>query len=118
MSYRGVRVRFRALVDTGNHLTEPLSGLPVMIVCYDAIREALPCSFAPESALDMLPRGFRLVGFGGVGGAGEMGCFLPDELNVDAGRGKRPMGEIWIAVYPGKLPGGAVALAPPTFLHS
>lgn len=118
MSYRGVRVRFRALVDTGNHLTEPLSGLPVMIVCYDAIREALPRAFSPANALNPLPRGFRLVGFGGVGGAGELGCFLPDELNVDAGRGEMPMGEIWIAVYPGKLPGGAVALAPPTFLHS
>lgn len=118
MSYRGVWVRFRALVDTGNHLTEPLSGLPVMIVSYDAVWEALPAAFSPDDALHTLPRGFRLVGYGGVGGAGELGCFLPDELAADAGHGAVPMGDVWIAVYPGKLPGGAVALAPPTFLNS
>lgn len=118
MSYRGVRVRFRALVDTGNRLTEPLSGLPVMIVSQDEIEEILPDDFCPERALETLPRGFRLVGYGGVGGTGELGCFLPDELAADTGNGERPMDDIWIAVYPGKLPGGAAALAPPIFLHS
>jgi stage II sporulation protein GA (sporulation sigma-E factor processing peptidase) len=118
LHYRGMRMRFRALVDTGNHLTEPLSGLPVMLVSRDAIWKALPDSFSPGNALETLPRGFRLVSYGGVGGAGELGCFMPDELTVDTGRGERPMGDVWIAVYPGKLPGGAVALAPPTFLNS
>ncbi len=89
-----------------------------MIVAYDVIREALPSAFSPENTLETLPSGFRLVGYGGVGGTGELGCFLPDELKADVGRGDKPMGDVWIAVYPSKLPGGAVALAPPTFLNA
>lgn len=118
MRHRGLLISFTALVDTGNRLTEPLSGLPVMIVSEGAISGALPPAFAPEDPLATLPRGFRLVAYGGVGGGGELGCFMPDELTADTGRGPRPMGHIWIAVYPGKLPGGAAALAPPTFLNS
>lgn len=118
LRYRGKSTRFRAIVDTGNHLTEPVSGLPVMIVSCDTIWEILPDAFSPRDAVQTLPPSFRLVGYGGVGGTGELGCFMPDELKADTGRGDKPMGDIWIAVYPGALPGNAVALAPPSFLNS
>lgn len=118
LHFRGARTCFRALVDTGNRLTEPLSGLPVMLVAHASIAALLPAEFDPAEPLTTLPRGFRMVGYGGVGGAGQLGCFMPDALHADTGRGFRRMGEIWIAVYPGRLPGSAKALAPPTFLSN
>ncbi len=35
-------VILRAFVDTGNNLREPVTGKPLIIVCYDAVREMLP----------------------------------------------------------------------------
>ena len=52
----------------------------------------------------------REVAFGGVGGSGVMGCFCPEALKFD---GAEAGEAFWVAVYPGPLPGGAGALAPP-----
>ncbi|MDO4739236.1 MAG: sigma-E processing peptidase SpoIIGA, partial [Eubacteriales bacterium] len=74
--------RFRALVDTGNRLHEPISGLPVMIVEEKALRGALPEDFDARRAADRLPPGWRLVSYGVLGSAGRMACFRPGRLMV------------------------------------
>lgn len=38
----GKQVELQGLVDTGNYLTEPISGLPVMVVEYKALKGLLP----------------------------------------------------------------------------
>lgn len=107
------RAAVDGLIDTGNRLTEPISGLPVMIVCAEKIEKLLPDGFDPHAPYSTLPDGFRLVGYGGVGGAGEMGCFMPDEIRIFAcGRLFRRKDALWVAVYPGKLPGGTAVLIP------
>lgn len=104
--------RFRALVDTGNRLHEPISGLPVMIVEERALRRCLPEGFDAREAAKRAPQGWRLVAYGVLGGAGRMACFRPERLLVcDTGRWLLAP-DIWVAVYPGRIPGQVAALAP------
>ena len=104
-------VRFRALVDTGNRLHEPISGLPVMIVEEKALKRALPDGFSAKD-IGKLPQGWRVVHYGVLGGAGRMACFRPQRLLVHyAGRWLLAP-DIWVAVYPGRIPGQVAALAP------
>lgn len=95
--------RFPALIDTGNRLREPLSGLPVLIAEAPLVRDILP------------ETGYRTLNFGVVGGTGRMTCFRPDALWIGSGRKRRRGPDIWVAVSPEPLPGLCQALAPPEF---
>lgn len=95
--------RFPALIDTGNRLREPLSGLPVLIAEAALVRDILPES------------GYRTLGFGALGGEGRMACFRPDALWIGSGRKRRRGPDVWVAVSPAPLPGLCQALAPPEF---
>ncbi len=100
---RGRIVRFPALIDTGNRLREPISGLPVVIVEASLVRSLLP------------ERGYRVLSYGALGGQGRLACFKPECLWIER-RGKlRRSPEAWVAVAPGHLPGDYRALAPPEF---
>lgn len=95
--------RFPALIDTGNRLREPRSGLPVVIAEAQLVRHILPES------------GYRTLGFGALGGEGRMACFKPDALWIGSGPRRRRGPEVWVAVSPTPLPGLCQALAPPEF---
>ena len=53
--------------------------------------------------------------FGGLGGCGTVRCFHPDHVWICRGGQLIPAPEIWVAVYPGRIPGMQRALAPPSF---
>lgn len=95
------RTGFTAMVDTGNRLREPISALPVLIV----EQSVLPTGFGESLR-------HRTVRFGALGGGGTLRCFRPDAIGVDFGKGLRPAPDVWIAVYPGTMPGRVQALAP------
>jgi len=97
----GKRASFSAMRDTGNRLREPLSGLPVLIVS----SKALPTDFGRDLRQ-------RRVRYGALGGSGEMPCYRPDQVLVRTKRGMRPSPNVWVAVYPGAMPGRVQALAP------
>lgn len=103
LSAGGRSVRFPALIDTGNRLREPRSGLPVLIAEARLVRDILP------------ETGYRTLGFGGLGGDGRMACFRPDAVWIGSGRRRRRGPEVWVAVSPTPLPGLCQALAPPEF---
>ena len=107
------RVELNALIDTGNRLQEPVSGQPVLIAAEYKLKNVLSENFEVALAAERLPPGFRLVGYKSLSGSGKMVCFRPDELLVSTGDGWLSAPDIWVAVYPGKLPGGVSALAPP-----
>ena len=112
LSAGGGEARFRALVDTGNRLREPFSGLPVLICERGVLADVLPAGYdalPPGGA----PPGFRQVGYGALGGSGRLNCFRPELCLVDYGNGYLKSPDLWVAVYPGKMPGGVRALAPP-----
>ena len=112
--HSGKTASFIALIDTGNRLREPLSGLPIMIVEESLIRDILPENYEANDISSILANGFRMFSYGGVGGNGSLGCFLPSGLYA----GNTPVTGIWIAPYPGKLPGMYRALAPPAVIKS
>lgn len=116
IAHAGVHSRFRALIDTGNRLTEPLSGLPVLVVEESLLAAMLPNGFDPANAVATLPRGFRPVAFGGLGGEGALGCFMPDGMHAILCGRRRRISNVWVAVYPGVLPGSLRALAPASFI--
>ncbi len=99
----GRSARFPALIDTGNRLREPRSGLPVLIAEARLVRDILP------------ETGYRTLGFGGLGGDGRMACFRPDAVWIGSGRRRRRGPKVWVAVSPTPLPGLCQALAPPEF---
>lgn len=99
----GRSARFPALIDTGNRLREPRSGLPVLIAEARLVRDILP------------ETGYRTLGFGGLGGNGRMACFRPDAVWIGSRRRRRRGPEVWVAVSPTPLPGLCQALAPPEF---
>ena len=92
--------RFSACMDTGNRLTEPLSGQPVLVVSAGALGDVLPAS------------GYRCVAYGSVGGSGTLPCFKPEGIYISGNRGRRRATEAWIAVFPDRLPGAFPALIP------
>lgn len=100
-------IHFRALIDTGNRLREPISGQPVLIAESHLLRELLS---GCEGRLS-----FRSVAFGALGGQGTIRCFRPDTVLIRRDKRLIPAPTVWVAVYPGRIPGNTHALAPPSF---
>ncbi len=89
--------RFDAMLDTGNRLIEPVSGLPVLVV-----------EKATLGGIE-LPGG-RPVAFSSMAGGGILTAFEPDEIFIDG----RPCVRAMIAVCTDELSkdGGYAALLP------
>lgn len=105
--FLGKECRFMALRDTGNSLSDPLTGAPVMLVSPHALLTALPQAEAifsgdGVSALEKadaapeLKGRFRLIPYTAVGGPGLLPVFRPEGLTVD-GREEK---ELLVAVSP------------------
>lgn len=107
------RCHLNALIDTGNQLHEPLSGLPVVIAEQSSIHQVLPPDFDVKEYESKLPMGFRMVGYGALGARGKLLCFKPERLMASYGDAWMRAPDVWVAVYPGQMPGKVTALAPP-----
>lgn len=105
ISANGRTAFLSALIDTGNRLHEPLSGLPVIIVTESVIENILPDS------------GYRRVAFGGLGGNGNLECFRPDYIWLVENQHLRRAPDAWVALCPTPLPSGHAALAPSEFAN-
>jgi 8-oxo-dGTP pyrophosphatase MutT (NUDIX family) len=99
-----VRQFVRDYIDTGNRLTEPLSGQPVLIANAHLMRKVMP------------ENGYRQVAYGSVGGAGTLRCFRPEGVYIDVQGRRRRAPDTWVALFPDKLPGPAQALAPASYI--
>lgn len=105
VSLRGKSSSFTALIDTGNRLHEPLSGLPVLVAESGLLRDLL--------SSDRIA--YRSVAFGALNGKGSLKCFRPDMVLIRRGDRFVRAPDVWIGVYPGTIPGVSRALAPPSF---
>ncbi len=92
--FLGREADFLALVDTGNGLSDPLSGAPVLVACAHALRplfrdcgallELPPVELLERSAaLPELKGKLRLLPFSALGGAGVLPVFRPEKLFID-----------------------------------
>lgn len=79
ISSSGGSVELEAIIDTGNLLTEPFSGLPVIVAEYERLRPVLPEGFDGASSGG---RGLRVIPYSGMGGEGVMLAFLPEHMTA------------------------------------
>lgn len=106
ISNGGRAVRLRLMCDTGNCLTEPFSGYPVIVVKRSAVAKILPAYFADYSTVAKVkiptgtPKNFRIIPYSTVSGGGFMTAFRPDNIRIsDKNRSYAP--ECYIAVSEG-----------------
>lgn len=65
VAYGGKRTNLKIFLDTGNNLTDPMSGLPVMVVEYEAVADILPedLRYEYEEYRNHSQKGENMVGF-------------------------------------------------------
>lgn len=92
LEVNGRKLCFTALVDTGNNLRDPVSGLPVIVVEWDALRNVMPEEVSAFflSTWDLVPsslpgtpmgRRLRLIPYESLSGKkGVLPGFRPDRL--------------------------------------
>lgn len=103
---RGRQVSLDAIVDTGNLLTEPFSGLPVIVAEKDALLPVLPegyDSFGQAGSFyeGTAPPGLRVVPYSGVGGDGVMLAFRPQRITAQLPGCQPQTAEAYIGVLDG-----------------
>lgn len=88
LSFRGERITFTALCDSGNLLRDPISGDPVMTVSSEVLMPVWGREFC-SSLCDLntnphdIPRGFRLIPRKTASGSDICAAFLPDSITLD-----------------------------------
>ena len=99
VGFLGRESRFTAMLDTGNGLTDPLSGERVLVACPHALRGCLRehtelfAALPPVELLEVcaeIPelRGkLRLLTYTALGGGGLLPVFRPDSLLIDGKAG-------------------------------
>ena len=92
------RVEFSCLYDSGNHLAEPFSGAPVLLLERETATKLLA---VPDLSKGEEPApGWRLIPYHSIGGAGVLPAFAPDEAVAIIGNGAYPLGRCYVAVCP------------------
>lgn len=116
--FTGKESRFMALLDTGNSLSDPVSGKAVMVAGLHALRPVLGgaaeifSSADPVSAMELISRlpeysgKFRLIPYSAVGVSGMLPVFSPELLFID-GREEK---ELLVAVSPSAVGDGFEAV--------
>ncbi len=104
------------LIDSGNLLIEPISGLPVIVATRRAVAPLLPVGCDPTD-LTTLPEGFRLVCMATASGNQLLMCFQPTMVRVRVARDWQPVDAI-VAISLHALPEGDVALVPMTLVSA
>ncbi|WP_018132774.1 sigma-E processing peptidase SpoIIGA [Effusibacillus pohliae] len=129
----GKQAEFTGLLDTGNALVDPLSGLPVAVVEWQALEPLLPQPIVEaflakrDVTLDLGTLGLegawqsrlRIVPYRGVGGTvGMLLAFRPAEFVIHQGEAVTAVPNILVAINPKPLAGdrGYRAILPPACL--
>lgn len=75
------RVLLPAMLDSGNLMHDPITGLPVLVIPQGAARTLFPDQL-DWSALTALPLGFRLLSVRTAAGSALLPMFRPDECRI------------------------------------
>lgn len=87
--WRGWTFVFTAMYDSGNGLTEPFSGAPVIVVAEKAV-----------TGWDNGDPPYRVIPYRTADGEGVYRAFCPERLTVTAGRRQADISGVWLAVAP------------------
>lgn len=102
VSNRGCTVTLPCLFDSGNHLVEPFSGAPVIVMEWNALTALLP----EGSDTDGMPTGpgWRVIPFDSLGGQGLLPAFRPEQVTVHTEQGFIPLPGCYVALSRTLLP--------------
>lgn len=98
-----------AMLDSGNLLRDPITGLPVLVIPARAARTLFP-DLGDPSRLTELPLGFRLLNVRTAAGSSLLPMFRPDECRIYL-NGSACKADLLVAVA-GREYGGVQALVP------
>lgn len=116
ISSEGKSITLDALLDTGNTLTEPFSGLPVVVVNEKSIFHLLPNDIKNFSTENPKPsKNIRLIPYTSVGGEGLLKGFMPDSVTVESEGRESKTENVYVAVTDRKTE--IPALINPDILH-
>lgn len=94
----------RLICDTGNLLTEPFSGLPVIVAKRNSLGSVIPQGFPSEGcceggfSTDTSVSNLRVIPYSAVGGEGLLCAFRPESVELSFGGKKRRHVECYVAV--------------------
>ncbi|MEW6275366.1 MAG: sigma-E processing peptidase SpoIIGA [Bacillota bacterium] len=121
ISFFGRRVDVDALVDTGNSLVDPLTGDPVIVVEYEAVKAVLPAEIQKtfeENQLDYTrlladltntpwAARFRVIPFQSLGQQhGLLAGLRPDVVEIEQGSRKIKAQKVIVGIYRHRLHSG------------
>lgn len=98
----GKRCDMKAIIDTGNTLSDPITGMPVIVCEYDEIKGILPFAEGEDLVERMTEAKMkvRLIPFTSVGTQkGLMPAFMPDRVKIDSFEAKKCI----VGISEGKL---------------
>lgn len=108
--------RCKALLDTGNTLTDPFSGCPVIVVNRDVLKDIeLPDLSKPSAASDNRLK-FRYIVCSTVSGEGVLPAFRPEKVKISAFKSSFEIDRVVIAVTEKKLKNGTFGAILPSTL--
>lgn len=92
MGIGGGQVDLWGAVDTGNRLSDPFSGLPVVICRYQSVKQLLPPAFvtyfqqpSPDRMEKAAMDGIRFIPYEAIGKTGLLPVLRPDFLTIQKG---------------------------------
>jgi stage II sporulation protein GA (sporulation sigma-E factor processing peptidase) len=90
--YEGQKIKTRGLIDTGNHLTAPASGIPVHVATAELMKRLCP-----------VVKGVMYVPYRCVGSSGILPAVRIDEMKVEGEKDSFVIPKPWIAITKGSL---------------
>ena len=90
--YEGQKIKTRGLIDTGNHLTAPASGIPVHVATAELMKRLCP-----------VVKGVMYVPYRCVGSSGILPAVRIDEMKVEGEKDSFVITKHWIAITQGSL---------------
>lgn len=107
----------RSLLDTGNTLTDPFSGLPVIIVSRDVLKDFFVPDINSGEINDTATK-FRFVVCSTVSGEGILPAFRPEKVKISAFKGFYETDRVVVAITEKKLKNGCFGAILPCSLSS
>lgn len=110
--HNDAQVELSAIIDNGNKLAEPFSGLPVAVCCIEDItpildrgmlEQILRLTAAESVAAENFPEGFRLIPFSSVGRSGFLVAFKPTCIKIVAGSENYLAEDVYLGVSSQKI---------------
>ncbi len=89
--HEGRSVHFLCLYDSGNHLTEPFSGRPVLVVERSVAQQLVQVPTCTAELPAAVGNVWRLVPFDSLGGAGLLPAFTADRVVAETAAGEKEL---------------------------